>query len=527
MSVRIAATKQPVIIDTNRRASEARPRTAESENSTPQPTFANSQRDKFFVGNLIQSRLNYQLDAQQINGNSKSSQRVAANSPAIDNRRVNDAVNTIRGRLGESITDWDVSHGDLREIQRTFRALPNRAEANTVFNRLTNSDLRNWAGELNGTVGGYSREERRSLFNDLASRLNPANLARMNNALSEGGDRVGLAQSVAQNASDAVKLGYATQLRTGVERNQDNALALATLLGGMRGRNLETAIGRLSSPQLNAVARAAIQEQTDVVSTGVGFSVTTINRDPRPLARLIDAATSISINSRDSARSRARVFEAGTNELRRIEESHAPMRREDGATVRNALTRLMNSDTTGIVNHLEQQNRGRFLSDYVQSMLRTRNRNDQVTIGNQIRRLLRGNSQRENPLDRFATQIEGTPIPGADTRYYQNARSLGFYSGAVSAAVERITDNRAEQANTIRNVFGTVAGMLGSAGSVANGVGNEIIEGIVRDLDTDDHAIRDGLRELTFPREANGNPYRGPAKDPYESAFSAGYIINN
>ena len=257
-----------------------------------------------------------------------------------------------------------------------------------------------------------------------------------------------------------------------------------------------------------------------------------INYDPEPLAELLNTVSTL--QGTDAAKEKARLFEMSANKITQIrEEANAGSVVPFGGSslyygqpaedlIRNSLTKIIDSDTNGVVAALEQSNTGKGLKAYVKSMLDTGNKADQDVIGRQIARLLRGNDLSQDQISYFNQTIPGTD---PNDEYYQNAKSLGLYAGAIHAATTSIKGDRATQANTLKNIFSTAAGLLGAkdpiSGTLANGLTNQIVDNVVSKMDDEDYAIRDALIELTFPRDAKGNPYIGSGKTHWEASFAA------
>jgi len=273
----------------------------------------------------------------------------------VDSGKVEEAVESIKDRLDQSWTDWDVTHGDLSNIQETFSGL-NAAEANEVFRQLSDGDLERWADELDGASGGFSDDEKKELFNELAGKLDGQQLARLTNALGDDENIQSLSDSVANNASDATIADLINRNQGAVENSEGRALAVAELIAGL-GDNpqmLESALQDFTQTQLSAVIEAASQEElhTTPASTYGGGSVYT-TFDPAPLVDMLDA-----VSRTGNAELKANVFQAASLELKRIEEAGGllnPVPGQDDAAedVRNALTGLLQSNTTGIMRELE------------------------------------------------------------------------------------------------------------------------------------------------------------------------------
>ncbi|MGI9055140.1 MAG: hypothetical protein ACR2F2_04985 [Pyrinomonadaceae bacterium] len=452
-------------------------------------------------------------------------------TPTVDSQKVSDAVSLIKDRLSEGFLG-DVSHGDLSDIQNSIRGL-NGAEANEVFRGLSDGDLQKWADELDGTLGSFNSEEKKTLFNELAGKLDDLQLARLINSLGDQGNIQALADSVANNSSGATKAALINRMTANVETNERAAIAVAELIGGMSNnpRELEGVLQNLTQPQFAAIMRAASQEEihsTPSLSPYGGGSVYT-TFEPQPLVDMLNA-----VSRTGNAELKANVFQAASLELKRIEEAGGILNPVAGqgdaaALVRNSLTTLLDSDATGIMTELEHNFRnGDGISAYTKSMLDA-GQNEQ--LGNFIAKLSKGNDLTGNPLTRFGNQVRGTD----GNPHYQNAQVLGYFAGALFSGAKQITGDRTKQADMLKNVFGTIAGATGAinlpagvASSVLNGLTSAIVGEVTDGLNKGTMDMEEALERLIFPRDpATGDTYEGAAEADYDSAFSRVVLRNS
>lgn len=445
----------------------------------------------------------------------------------VDPDKVEDAVENIKDKLNESFLG-DVSHGDLESIQNTFEGL-NSEEANEVFRQLSDDDLKKWADELDGALGSFDTEEKKTLFDDLAGKLDGQQLARLTNALGDDENIQSLSDSVANNASDATIADLINRNQGAVENSEGRAVAVAELIAGL-GDNpqmLESALQDFSQTQLSAVIEAASQEEIHSTASPYGGSVYT-TFDPAPLVDMLDA-----VSRTGNAELKANVFQAASLELKRIEEAGGllnPVAGQDDAAgdVRAALTGLLASDTTGIMTELEHNFRnGDGVTAYAKSML---NAGETAELGNIIARLSKGNGLTGDPLTRFGAQVPGTD----GNPHYQNAQVLGYFAGALFSGAEQITSDRSEQADMLKNVFGTIAGATGAANpaagvasSILNGLTQAIVTEVTDGLNQGTMDMAEALEQLLFPRNTQtGDTYEGAAEADYDSAFSRVVLRN-
>lgn len=345
-----------------------------------------------------------------------------------------------------------------------------------------------------------------------------------------------LADAVAHSASPEVKAEFVKALAAKADKHQDAGVSIVQVLNSMKDSPalLQQTIKDIDA-QLPAIIDGAAQKT--VVSTRNG---TVTNYDPEPLAELLNTVSKL--QGEGAAEQKARIFDLAANKITEIRSNatagnvvpfigsslYQGQPAED--LIRNGLTKLINSDTVGISSALEKDNKGKGLKAYVKSMLDTGNKTDQDAVGTMIARLLTGNGNNENQIARFERQTPGT----TGLMYNQNARTLGFFAGAVHAATASMSGDRAKQANAVKNVFGTAASIVGVAlpsaaapAAGATGLTNQMVDDVVSKMDDEGYDIRDGLLEMTMPQDANGHLYTGPARDSYDAAFGATAARNN
>lgn len=514
-----------------RNAAFDKPKPFEPKPLAPEPTFADSSRDKLFGGSILQARLN-------------NFDRIPTDAPKIppvafiDPQKVDAAVKSIHESLTETWTDWDVSKSDLNDIQNTFKGL-NADEAKAVFSKLSDGDVKKYADELSGMLGGYGENEKRALFDELAGKLDGRNLARLGDTLLaresgkliETSDVKLLSESIAKGAPDSVKSEY-LQVTTGrVEKDGQFALGAAQILVSLKNnpQAFSQALGNLSDGQLKAVFKAAAQETR--VSSPRG-DAEFVRYDTKPLVELMSAVSKTSDPSL-----KARVFETAALQMKEIGEAgrvYPPVipanKEEQAALVRNALTEMLDGDTTGVVRALEQNENsfnGRGITAYVKSMIES---GDTNKLGTFINRLLTGNDLKGGAYARFGEKATGDN----SEQYYQNAQVLGYFGGAIAASTKQITGDRSKQADIVKNVFGTVLGATGAinpasgvASSVANGLTQKIVNDVVDGLNNETMQIDEALTKLTIAHNPEtGKPYNGEAEESYKTNFSWVYNKN-
>lgn len=439
----------------------------------------------------------------------------APTAPPIDKGKVDAAVSSIKDSLDQGFLDWDVTHGDLENIQNQFKNL-NSAEANAAFDGLSDDDLKNWNQELNGLNGAYDKDERQQLFNELAGKLDGKNAARMFGAMENEYDKRYFAHSVGQNGSPQAKVDFINSQIGNVEKDKNAALAVAEVIGGMKGNpaELEGILSKMSPAQLSAVMKAASCENTTYSPEGMPLT----SFDPAPLAAMIDSVSAIS-----NPEIKANVFQNGALEMKRVADAGGlfnPTYGNDTEGVRDALTNLLNSDTTGVMNNLEANYRnGNGLTTYVKAML---DGGKTQELGQIIAKLAKGNSLTENPMTRFNAESIGSD----GKPFKNNAQVLGYFSGAVLAASRQVTDDVKKQGDILKNIFSTIAGATGAAGpgagvasSILNGLTSATVDAVVDKVNNGTLTMAEGMANLTFPQDpATGKPYNGATETDYDAA---------
>lgn len=491
-----------------------------TQNQETQPVVvADNNKDsqignKLFGGDLLKFQLNAFLDAPAKN----------PPPPNPDPAKVDDAVKLIKDRLSEGVLDWDVTHGDLKDIENKIKTLTPE-ELNATVDKLSNDDLQKWTNELNGINGSYSGAEKKALFDHLAKNLSGKNLARFAEAIKsheegrlvENSDVQALADSVARNASSATKQEFINSLAGKIEKEEKYALAVAQVLGSMKNdpAALETALKGLSDSQLKSVMKAASQED---IKSNYGGNSARLTFNPEPLVKLLDAVSSI----KDPTQ-KARVFEAAAGQMKDISEAGNPLviaynKDEAAKQVRDALTKLIDSDPNGVVRELkENYYDGKGITNYLKGMLNG-SEQDRAKVADTLAHLLKGNDLKGAPMEIFSRETTGTD----GKPFRQNAETIGYFSGGILAATKQITSDRSKQADIFKNVFGTIAGAAGAANPAAgvsaaiiNGLTADIVNRVVDKLNTGTTDANQALIELVVPRDAQGNIYRGEAKGDF------------
>lgn len=423
------------------------------------------------------------------------------------------AIDTVNRHL-EAAWNNPVTHGDVNAIAATLGGL-NAADARVVIDALRASGkLDQFAREaVDGSIlglGGFSNSERRTFFADMAKTLDGASLATLSRSFAATDGRTGgraqvteLADAVATHASPAAKLAYVNGLK-GAVANQPTvgeagfggstlrtgdpeAAALGQVIGSMRGANAEAALKALTPAQLDALMRASTDETARITSSGHGHASMTISWDAKRFEGLLAAAAS----TRD-ADLKARVFDAAGAQLKAVDGTHMNLgsvpvgKREALAAMTGAMTRLLDSDTTGVTRELTYNSEsldGTALATYAKQMLQTSA--GQTKLGETMARLQLGNGLNGHAIDRLNDAVT---VPGTTQERRENAGALGYFVGAVYRGTQAISaDVRAQQELTtavLKSALTVIdkAKVGGTAGGMAAGVAKEWVQFAVREV---------------------------------------------
>ena len=210
---------------------------------------------------------------------------------------VDSAVHTIKSDLDQGIFDWDVTHGELIEInQKVIELTPQ--QRNELISKLSDDDLKNWTQEIDGLNGALTASERQELFSKLAEGLDGTQLTRLVKAFDGSpGGREALGTAVAQSASSEAKLAFieatkgsingdykATQGRDG----NAETVVIAKVLGSLSKdpAAFDKAIKSLDAGQLKAVMTVGLGRN----HVAYGTASKTLYEPSAALA-ILDAAT--------------------------------------------------------------------------------------------------------------------------------------------------------------------------------------------------------------------------------------------
>ncbi len=454
------------------------------------------------------------------------------------------AYNDIKSKLDNGGWFNTVTHDEVNDVAAKLKGL-SATDADAVIDEMQRSgELDRFASEaVDGSWfgnGGYTDNERRDMFTDLAGKLDGDSLAKLSNAFAkassgeDGYNRVGeLADAVASHGSSAAKVDYVKALAAqstdgkGLDgttfggswsREVDaEASAIGKVIGSMRGAQAEAAFGALDQDQLRAVMNTGIDQSNQYSQGGVITSF-----DAKGFQSVMDAAASTS-----NADLKARIFDAGADALRTVRDTqgvglgqNSPDRKETLSTVTDSMTKLLDSDTTGITRELtyntETQD-GSDLAAYAQVMIAD---GKEAKLGEQMARLQFGNDLQGDPIARLN---QTTNVNGQERR--ENAGTLGYFTGAIYAgAAAHSKDVKAQQevvTAVLKSVLTVVdkAGVGGKAVGTAASVGKEWVQFAVRAAIADPGATAaQKLERAALPQD----PQTGElgVGDPVADAFN-------
>ncbi len=292
--------------------------------------------------------------------------------------------------------------------------------------------------------GGLPRHELANAYGELARNLDGSSLARIGRSLSKSGAAESvqlLGDQIANHASTAAKLEFIN--KTAVGNNLTNgapgprsidadALAVASVVGSLRGAFAQKALHSLNDANLTAVLKASVGEN---LTAGGSKGVTSVY-NPQRFDGILQAAAST-----DDVVLKARVFGAGVDRLTAIRQSNsgdskAPFGQvETSNKLASSLEKLLSSDTNGIIEQISRKDRlagssvgGTQLTNFIKAEYF---RGATGYLSKIAVDLSTGNANKTPPNEFLS---KGVQYPGVDGLRYENATRLGFYIGSLSEA---------------------------------------------------------------------------------------------
>ena len=430
---------------------------------------------------------------------------------------VDNAVSKIKDNLYEGIFDWDVTHGELIDNNHKISDLTPQ-QRNEAISKLSDDELKHWTGEIDGWNGPLTASERQDLYNKLAEGLDGKQLTRLVKAFDGNpGGREALGDAVAMYASSDAKVAFiaatkgsingdykATQGRDG----NAETVVLAKVLGSLSNdpTAFNNAVKSLSESQLKAVMTVGLGR--NYVADYTGMRAGTTFFEPSATLGILDAATKSS-----DPEVKGRVFEAATEQFDLVDGSAV-----DGP-LRDAMTKLVQSDPNGLVNELQTRTdpTGKSLVAYTQKMLEAGKKTE---LQNLLVQLQQGNDGKGNAYQNFSNP--------------DVARNVGFFAGATAAAINNISDNAQARGDLLKNIFGTGFGAAGAynfpvgvVASVGNGLTSVVIDDIVDGVKNGNKDLKQAMYELAIPRGPDGKiNMAGTGYDAFNASFAAVAEVN-
>jgi hypothetical protein len=372
-----------------------------------------------------------------------------------------------KARVNEVLSQEDVSEDEIKEVANLLQDM-HPEDLNTFMSQMSDGQLAKMASEMNsnghpfnGFDDGVGSNERIDMIDVFAQGLDAQQLNRVMDHWSSYKNPF-FADAIAAHASDSTKAELVGLLKS---NSEENGLLIAKVIGSMSDPELVTAaLNGLDETQLQHVISAASQIKTEFVKEG-GTSIIDPEKttevttaDPAPLVDLLDAAA----RSNDPAM-KARVFEAGARQLDAIG-GHGPTEE-----VRQQLTEILESDPSGVIDHLETNDRtGEAISVYVKFMLDAGDTQPLFNIGKE---LMGGDLTSQEAVIAFLEQTK--EVGDGRAPVYQNAQSLGYFLGAIESGAHLWGASAQETAD----VLGFLADYFPFAQTAIGNIGKQIAEG--------------------------------------------------
>jgi hypothetical protein len=379
------------------------------------------------------------------------------------------ATNTINQKLDDRGVFNTVTRSEVQAAADVLRDPQlDAGETRQVIDSLARSGkLDKFAAEMvDGNIlpgqGGLSASDRQQFFADMAKKLDGASLAKLSAAFAktEGGlagrtHVEELGKAVATHGSQQAKLDYVRALAPSTTDKPSSfttffggsmtfggdaeARAVGQVIGSLRGDAAKQAFNSLNADQFKAVMSASVETMTTSSQGGASTSY-----DAKAYSGLATAAASVN----DPA-FKAKFFAESANVLRDVRgaaEMPGKLFATGGsaatAAVRDGMTKVLDSDTTGIMGQLTYGRStldGSAMSAYAKAML---NGGQEKKLGEFMSKLALGNDGTGNPVERMNQSVRAAD--GTDQRV--NAGAMGYFVGSVYKAAESITsDVKAQQ----------------------------------------------------------------------------------
>lgn len=399
------------------------------------------------------------------------------------------AVDYIKGKLDDNGAFNTVTHAEMNDVKSKLSSL-NATDADAVVDELQRQgQLDKLAGQATDGSwfgnGGYSANERRDLFNDLAAKLDGQSLAAVSNAFAktddgaDGHQRVTeFAEAIAAHTPNHQKVQYVEALKGQVadgkawtenhiltvtsHGSDPEAAAIGQVLSSMKGSAYAgDAFKALSSDQLRAVMKASVDE---TMTSGVGASPS-VSWNTDGFSKLMDSAAAI-----PDADLKARIFDAGADTLRQVRETNGVagrplIRGKDDAmnAIASGLTKIIDSDTTGVVRELAYNREtmdGSDLATYSRALMEG---GQEKKLGEIMAKLQLGNGLDQNPATRLEATAQVKVAGGATQERRENAGALGYFVGAAYAGAQSWSTDVKKQQEMMTSVLDSTLTLVDKA----------------------------------------------------------------
>jgi hypothetical protein len=401
---------------------------------------------------------------------------------------------------------------DMVGFQKAVTEMP-ADELNDAFSQIGDEVIQDLARDMTAGEGrtdgsnGLTADEREDVYRAMARKLEGPQLAQWLSALNEPAESEQQARLVteltpAKRQVETLKALLPAATREPVAIGNDmlppvnpQAAALVTILGSRRGASFDEAVASMNDGQLKAVFRLTLVRDAQTFRAN----------QPERLGGVFDAA----LTSQDP-KVQARVFAAGSAVLqdfiapRSLVDRYATDRsswNDAAKCVGDGLTRLLNSDTRGIVAELcgrgfRNQAAGAPLTTYM-TYLFDRNPSAAAKIVSGQMLQLQGEGTGQDPIDYLNTP--------KDTSYgtgYPNARYAGTFAGSVVSALNRVDTTEKQLIDTVSSFFtGTL--ILGN-GLLSPGK----FEGVKGVAALTGGGVREGMRQANLANVAERREIR-------------------
>lgn len=299
-----------------------------------------------------------------------------------------------------------------------------------------------------------------------------------------------LADAVSAHASNYQKTQYVEAMKDQVtegknwteshvfsttsHKSDPEAAAVGKVLSSLKGSVYAAdAFKALNPEQLRAVMQSSIDE---TMTSSMGAP--SVEWHPEGFGKLMDAAATIS-----DPDLKAKIFDAGADTLRDVRNTSGfagqPVivgKDETMKTMAEGLTKIIDSDTTGVIRELAYNKEtidGSDMATYSRALMES---GQEKKLGEIMAKLQFGNGLNENPAARL-DQVTQVPVAaGSPQERRENAGALGYFVGAAYAGAQSWSTDVKKQQEMMTSVLDSaltlvdkakIGDAIGTAASVA------------------------------------------------------------